>query len=820
MRAVIFWVSARVFGIRVWLREEKAKFSLSGQLARATLPMLLLGIVVAYALQATEWLLLRFLLLPQYRILESGNYVALLASVAGIGGVFIALYYTAVAMVGSATYTTLPNDIRSLLAFERTGSLYMRLLAFTVFLSVSLMGFHLLGFAPPRLGVVVVSLLAGVSVFGFIFLGKQAFFLFDPAYLGRPLITELYEWVTRATVDGFSFSDASFQAHYHSQASKATRALNTLGALAAKEEHLSGRSFTDLAGVVVAFLTAYQALKDTIPSSSRWYELRYSHPDWYLTSDSLVELAHRAGVAIQPKVVREKNWLEDSLDPILIKCLEVNTKEERWTLASGLLTKLQTYVRSLGECGDVDRACKFIKKVGDLLIAQVLSGGEAEEKVEYLRFIDQLALLPIELLLAYVKSLPEDAARQVAARLGEVQWTQEKSIYRQGFRSSVLPRLEWMRDVLRFETSVEGKIISPAWYQSELIRLTEVEELIRNVDAIVSARGLYQDWRDRFRAAERPWLEATAIDREREYRSKVIAWYGLIERTWLGLSADKRIEDLQWPEDRRESWESELAEWDRALTKKLGEVCVLLAGRPRPNDFPDFQGQFLHALGEAMVDALCESDSEKLRTGFLAYLYASLMQRDKLMPKEAGEDQTIAWQIRIALAPLIDLLNISGYAWLASELHNKPELWSEVATAWDEYLREKPVEALTGRFAASVQVGERPGEFGHRSTVRMGWRMRLRDCIRQVLGLTTSGRFGYDQDIVDHPSELVRIFAKSLPSYDGADILFWAYFRKQPGVGELSLGRLRDGFSRELDHERQRYEEWKDSGKEKKDRDA
>src|ERR1700730_18321704 len=71
--------------------------------------------------------------------------------------------------------------------------------------------------------------------------------------------------------------------------------LATLAEITAKEPHLSGQPFLTLTEQLLAFLITYEPEKKRIPTKSRWYAQRYSHPDWYHTGDSETSLAHQTG---------------------------------------------------------------------------------------------------------------------------------------------------------------------------------------------------------------------------------------------------------------------------------------------------------------------------------------------------------------------------------------------------------------------------------------------------------------------------------------------------------------------------------------------
>ena len=152
---------------------EKTTFSSFQAIFRSTLPQLLLAIAFTACLYVVDfwwsWIPFGF----HFKIDRVEAYLSFMGAVAATGGVFIALYYTALATVGSAIYTHVPNDIRSLLPREPIGQAYMRYLSFVVFFAISLMAAVLIGLRPFWISVVIVALQSGIAIIAFTILGAE-----------------------------------------------------------------------------------------------------------------------------------------------------------------------------------------------------------------------------------------------------------------------------------------------------------------------------------------------------------------------------------------------------------------------------------------------------------------------------------------------------------------------------------------------------------------------------------------------------------------------------------------------------------------------
>lgn len=164
----LFFLNCSFFGVGFNLREERTTFQSLRGLLQITQTQLLLSILVSISLQLIDPLLLPLYQTMGISIPDDTDYVTLLATVSGVGGVFIGLYYAGISNVGGAIYSRVPNNIRDLLARERIGNVYMRYLAMLTFLGLCLIGLRVLGFPRIHLVVPVVTVSAGIGIIAFV----------------------------------------------------------------------------------------------------------------------------------------------------------------------------------------------------------------------------------------------------------------------------------------------------------------------------------------------------------------------------------------------------------------------------------------------------------------------------------------------------------------------------------------------------------------------------------------------------------------------------------------------------------------------------
>ena len=732
---------------------------------------------------------------------SSSDYITFLASVVGVGGVFIGLYYAAIISVCGAIYAKVPNNIRELLAKEQVGNAYMRNLALLTFFSLCLLIFHIVGRDPLIFAIPMLLIGAGLMILGFVLLGARTFNLFDPTILSGTIFKRLQQSHKQIQAGGFRWSDRSFQSYFHGVAQESIDMLTAVSNLAADEEmHLSGKPFADLCKNLLIFLRRYEKIKKSIPTNSLWYKQRNVHPDWYRTSDTETSVAYETAIGLRPKLEGDPRWIESAILPIVKLCLEINIKEKRYAIVKELLSYLDIYVQRLAEEHQVEHAFSQIGEICswcEKLIFVEEENLAIKELLEHMQICELLAMLPINTLLAYMHSIEHYGREAIRLRISHIKWKSEKSIYRAGFTLHILPQLEWMRPILEFEEKVEGRLVSPHWYLQELITQQEVENLRTAMICFCEkVSEIYKQVIETPSSTQHSWLKAVIISTESEYWNKFNYHINTLNEIWDDLNSNQRVEGLPWPSLDIDELIEKCRQRDKELLELMSEEKALLSLISRPESFPDFAGQFLHTVGEALFSSMQENDFEIIELLFQRYLACSLIQFEKLRSKDYGTDWQNLKNLKIAAAPLLDLMDISGYAYLLSDYHAAPLAKESIVKAWDTYLSEDSGSQRLQNLAQIVSHSESGFEIGHRSTLRTSWNLKIQrllgDVEREEIPPSPYRRtIQYEPDTIPiHNSPLVRVFARRLVflNYDGIDIFIAKYIRLREGAENLDFG--------------------------------
>lgn len=807
---VIFWIETQLFAFKYGIKEKKFNYQSFSNILSITQKPLLFATGFAILLQYIDPHLYHYLKKLGLTIPDDSDYVTLLATVSGIGGVFIGLYYAAISAISSAIYARVPNNVRDLLSKERVGNVYLQFLAFLTTLCLVLIALRLINLPRLFLAIPIVTIFAGIGIISFVKLGQHAFYLFDPTKLSHYIFEQMVHWIDMVKAGGFRWLDKSFQNHAHKQASSILDTLATLADITAKEPHLSGKPFIDLSQNLLQFLKYYEYTKRSIPTESAWYAKRYQHRDWYRTDSSQIAIAHSTGTSLRPIEISNKEWIEDRVIPILNKCIEVNLAEKKYTDILSLFGYFESYLKTLGIEGSVQRAFIILDNLA-LTILSHLADAPAdgnlvkEEVLEKLAIAEQFALLPIAVALGYRKKVEKLNRQDIENRLSSVRWNSNISIYRNDFPTYCLARLEWFKPRINFECAVEGDEITPLWYLTELMCQVEAEQFADNIKALVSkGAAFYNISISRALSNKHPWIAAAIMSREWEYWHKVQDQIGVWSNKWSEVSGGRRIDGLPWTELDINLLKTESDNRQKDLLKLMSQQNIFLALLSQPENYPDYAGQFLHTSGEITFNSLLNNDINLLKSVFRSYLYGCLLRFDSLRSKLATTDWRYEQEMKIAAAALLDVMEISGYARLLSDYHGNESLWHEIKTAWDDFLTKQHEQSPINVLAAAVILTDVAFEIPHRGVLRTSWQIAINRKLNDVPRHEEHRRGMFSSHtVIDHDSALVRIFSRDhgISFYHGIDIFIEYYLRQFEDAKNLDFGSKRRSLKSAIERE-------------------
>lgn len=690
--------------------------------------------------------------------LDNDSYVQMLTVIAGITGVFLGLYFTAVSTVISNVYSAVSGDVRDLILKDRLGNNYVKLVAFLTALSVLLLSFSAANTSPLHLAIPLLAVVSCLAVFAFVKLGSRTFFLSDPTLFFHTLSDELIQWVEQASFRGYQWNNPSFQTHYRKQALRSATTLATLAKMSGDKAELQTKSHPRLLNNLLALVGVYYDKKHLIRSDSKWFGRKYQHKQWYLTESTAIEMATNTDTTLQPSEVPDNTWLEDIILTVVFDAFKADANVGDYQALYNKLASLPDFFKGIGSDWLAQDGEKWHDRLSKDIIAKLTDSEAIDETQEpySIATVDILASLPMSLELGFIQAIIGVDGDKLRNKLNSTSWTDKFAAYKFQLPPSVLKALEQAQSGVDFEKQAYAPHKTPNWYITELA--------LHELDL-----AIHQQWQSMMKLLETWYTQAgKALSDAKRHKQAASVYSRAIELAWKLDSHIERLKELSEALNKDGHVDFiQKAEWDwtkeHERVKKFRDAAIdgqakLIphlwnTGEPNP-DMPDFFGGAVHRTGEACYEALLAGDTERFKALFRPYFLGIVGIFDSIRP------QVIGWETSSAIAwmsePILDLFDISGYAYIYAKYHDKQDLWVECKTVWDTYLTSLPQQLQS--FAIISDYHQTPrGVITPRATIRSRWQMELG---RQLNNLPRQGNNDfYSRPEVQHQSKFIRRIA-------------------------------------------------------------
>jgi len=510
--------------------------------------------------------------------IPNNAYSTLMATVAGVGGVFIALYYTILSGLISSTYVDAPNNIRKILEEESYGNIYMNLIAFLTFLSVFFLGTRALGFTRSYSGAGLIIVLSAFGVFGFFKVGKMYFHFADPARLWPPIFSDFKYWIQQIQAKKGNWDEPAIQEHARKQSKKKINALKNLWEYAKDAQNLQEKPLVKLSKELIVLLYEYQSkIKPKIPPNSLWYEKRYKQQDWYSTDYFTLEIAQETGTSLQPKESKEKFWVEKELFPLVLKTLDLNLTRQNFDHVLDILNHTRMYFKAMVQRGEVDQAFEGFGSLRNIFIGYLDQTDkkqiDQESRKKLVAILDLLTRIIIgSFYLTFIEKVENLENGELRERLKETNWSKAEEMFDLGLDPALLPKIQTLQEKLEYELDLEKSKVTPDWYIVDTINRFLIEKLLDDARSVISGSiSEFDKFKDRLKG-NHPWLFASVLSREQEFVKK---WKNTSEQLSSALKKPKgnRVDpNTEWPSFDLEKFNSQFEELSRNNLKQSGKV--------------------------------------------------------------------------------------------------------------------------------------------------------------------------------------------------------------------------------------------------------
>jgi hypothetical protein len=829
-----------------WFQEQRASLFMLARFIRTICGPALLASILVIGLEVLERLLLapggtfwRFALslgfvhqlklllnhlgiTPGRMQLDTSTYVSLVSTVAQIAGIFLGLYFTAVGVVVSAVYSRVPGDVRALLVQEKTGNLYLRIVALLCAVAILLLAIHALGFPIGILNLCLLTVLSMISIFSFIELGRRIFDFFNPAVLVTYLADDLQKSIRRATSRGFQWHNPSFQKAYQNQAESLLNSYHNIVHLVTHEERPYGKTLLALARTALGLLAYYAKNKSSIPTESYWFQHTYQHPGWLTSDYTRISLALQTSTALQPKIVPDPLWFEAAIEEIITTILQTLLEENDLRNAAAIMDSVRLTVGLMAERLAIEEALHLQATLQPVVLAHTQQeksdGAQSENEVEQLRLILSLielsSFMLIDMLLGFARWLKAMPVVAFAHTISHIRWNRIKDIYTAGLPRPVIEQLEYLRKGLALERSVEGRLISPVWFRQQIAALGLTRFLSQSVNRlVVTLESTYPVQVETLLKEKHTLLAVQLIQTGLEACQKYRAHFEDVKIYTEQLTSLRRVTDIPWAAIEWDAVDRRTHAVRTRLVIALGQVLPALAALPQSEQWPDYFGMAYSVLSQEAYTAMATGDEALFQkiipSVFEACLTAPARVADQLRDIEA------TMRFIYSTEPVEDILELSGYALIFSELDGKA-FWDTMKALWSNYFAQQSAPQDEANRIMNIITFRRawPTIFP-RAMVRTTWEQDLERRLRGRGLLNDSYSYephGSEQKW--HTSAIIRALTRAghWKLFDSPlDVFLVVYARETNTAWHLNLPKGTESFANALQREEAKDHDKKES---------
>ena len=741
--------------------------------------------LIAGSVEAVQAIILRFVSDSPLLLAPGQPYTDLRTLLPTVAGIFLGLYFTALATVLQSRYERVPAPVASLLTRDRAGGLYVQVLSVAICLSITEMVLEGIGRTPTRLHLIVLASVAIFALVGFANLGRRAFSFLDPTHLMETVAMDTMSAVRSVMVGGRVWESPQGQARARSHADQSLDVAQMIVELSREAPNSNARDSARRLHQQLAWMTGvYLVGKTQIPSGSQWFGQVARHRDWYRAGMSELDLALGTQTALQPTPEPDDEWFERRVLTLLADTVEHHAK-------TGSRAELAASLALLGECffamgrgWEIASGLRYVARV-EAGVASTAMPDAADNQVgqERSQCVDLACLTRIQLVIGFGASVRNLDAARLQRVVANANWRKRTTPLRLGLTGLTRKLAEALQDQVTFESGVEGTPVTPAWFLSEQIARDLATEVKGSFTALITsaAAPLPTPSSDAWSVV----AAALTVSRRLEECAKLEALLPIVNKIQLDLAALNKSRDYIWPAWTLAEVQTPLYAAARAARRAFAQLILPLTKLPANSDIPDLLGEAVSKSGEAALRA----DTAEFVQLFPHYFFGCLAVTAEMAKRPPSADPTA--DAVINTEAMIDLVAVSGYALLYSEVTGSKEAWAAVEGLWRSWIASQPqrLELI------AAAIGMRWGLYGFtpRSIRRTSW--------DQMVAADLTERATSGNDLRHSTSPLVRVVARSPYGSlaDGARIFTSQFLRTLPGAEAVDFGQdhLGDSIARE-----------------------
>ncbi len=796
-----------------WWRKTKENRSLEGSFWRIILGRIISAFIIVIFLLVVDYIVFK---LFNFNIINTTGFWkyflikdtelqnAILIAVMQVSAILIGLIFAAKGTILSAVYSRSPENVRTLITNEKPGVVYfeklVHLAGFSfLFLIASLLGLYLGLFSFIYLGLAFIF-----GIYGFVRLSGMVYEYLDPTSL---LYYPLHNFVLNfesVLPDKKGYDEENIQSSYQMKSEENLNTLHNLVSLMLNEREYDKTAINKTCEMVLSLLTSYTSHKTQIPSKSNWFKKTYEHKNWLTASQTEVRLALESGTPLTANSINDFYWVEDKISDIIVNMINKSLENEDYRSTIELIGLLQYSISYLSNYYCIDEGILVLKKISRLILNDTFVTSEALGDKLKLGVLEVFGLCYINFILGLAGRLSTVTLESISGKLESVDWNRQSTLYGGVQPREFTKQLEFLRKGIIFENEVEGEIISPVWYQQTIAIIGYFDYIYQVIPRIFNNFELI--WISYKISLNNPigyQYDAQHIQRGLEACSKLEVLLEECKSCLDRLNSGVLVEDLTLRSVEWDKYESKIEEYKSDLLFQTNNLLPNLANIARENDKPDYFGSAYSLIENGCLNAMFNKNMERFDSYFVNFFNSSLSAHDRL--REELKDQSDKTIISFSSEPLFDLIDISGYAIIFTEL-GFGEFTKKVYLLWDKYLKSN--NKIIAYLASLINYSISSLSFNQRSILRTEWKIKFDQLMEDTGLLYDPMYYRYvkpDEEPPQHNSPIIRsILSGRDVLYGPQEVFFGEFLMNQPGIEGIEFPYGIASYKESLDKEKER----------------
>jgi hypothetical protein len=364
----------------------------------------------------------------------------------------------------------------------------------------------------------------------------------------------------------------------------------------------------------------------------------------------------------------------------------------------------------------------------------------------------------IAVLIGFVRRLAEVTVPWLRQLSLEVLRGNARTVYSRELPRVVLEEVESLFDSISAEKLVEGNIFTSEWYVSQLIAGRFIKFIKVSCESFIAElEKTFVQSAVNLRRAGRHLLAAQVISSGVEACRKLHVHLEKARKCVDELNALRKVADIQWTEIAWKDLHEAVHEAFRTLIRTAAGILPVLEKAPSSRYWPDYFGQLYSVVAREAYFAMRRGDDLLFTKLFPPLFVSCILANQKL--REQLKERDARTMLSLSIGPIEDIIALSGYAKLFSELDGK-DYYSLVTKTWDAYLADfqeakNPLKAIVALLDYRTVDFSRPA----RDLERTGWEQNFEQLLWER-GLITDGLSRNESSEAQHSSRIIQAITR------------------------------------------------------------